>query len=556
MVRFGRAREPMNPRTLLVFRLSAIVAGVLVLALWWGRRPPVPIIEARREVPPVMSRPDSSGAVTRRPAPVADPRGLLAGLQALLDRTGVRARETVLTFKDEAGLQRFLDRANGSQLEVLGQLSGLRSVRVRHRSFSALEAELIAHAGDYDAISANYTLGVPSVPVRENRAAVDQVPFGNQALGFLGVDTRRQENASWGRGVTIAILDTGVAGDPTLAGGRLSALDIGLGTTPGTGRDAGHGTAVAALAAGSSADAPGVAPGANLLSIRVTDANGASDLFTLAQAIATAADAGARIINVSLGGHATTPLLDAAIDYAMDRGAVIVAAAGNDQAAALAWPAADPRVISVGAVDAIAQQVMFSNSGAQLQLTAPGYGVQTAWLDGARALVDGTSASAPLVAGAIAAVMSQNPGLTAQAAAQIVTQTASDAGVPGSDPAYGHGILNLDWAMNYQRTGYFDTAIATHFHDAAHRQIQVVIQNRGGQAVTGLTLNVAGGATDTNLTLPSLMPGESYVAKVPVNEQALKGAGSLLYTTRLVNPPGVADAVPDNNERRSVVIAP
>lgn len=69
-------------------------------------------------------------------------------------------------------------------------------------------------------------------------------------------------------------------------------------------------------------------------------------------------------------------------------------------------------------------------------------------------------------------------------------------------------------------------------------------------------MNVAGGATDTNLTLPSLMPGESYVAKVPVNEQALKSAGSLLYTTRLVNPPGVADAVPDNNERRSVVIAP
>src|SRR6185295_11172621 len=102
--------------------------------------------------------------------------------------------------------------------------------------------------------------------------------------------------------------------------------------------------------------------------------------------------------------------------YAGNRGAVIVAAAGNDQAAQLAWPAADPRVVSVGAIDAAEQQVSFSNSGPQLQITAPGYGVQTAWLNGQRASVDGTSVSSPLVAGAIAAVMSQSPGLSPQQA--------------------------------------------------------------------------------------------------------------------------------------------
>src|SRR5204863_541770 len=119
--------------------------------------------------------------------------------------------------------------------------------------------------------------------------------------------------------------------------------------TPGSGREDGHGTSVAALAAGSARDAPGVSPGANILSIRVTDANGTSDLFTISQAILAAVDAGAKIINISLGGYSTGPVLDSAIAYATKQGALIVAAAGNDQAAQLAWPAADSRVVSVGA---------------------------------------------------------------------------------------------------------------------------------------------------------------------------------------------------------------
>ena len=109
--------------------------------------------------------------------------------------------------------------------------------------------------------------------------------MGNDSLAFLGVNG---EHSQWGRGTTIAILDTGVAADVTFGTGRLRALDVGLGVTPGTGGEDGHGTAVAGLAAGLSPDAPGVAPAANLLSIRVTDNTGTSDLFTVAQAIVDA----------------------------------------------------------------------------------------------------------------------------------------------------------------------------------------------------------------------------------------------------------------------------
>lgn len=544
----------MSSATSFLLRLGTGVICLIALAIWWRR----PAAEAdalapARPIPGFTSVSDRLPAAS--PNPDATTRNLLAKLAALLEQRSVRARESLLTFKDAEAVRRFRERAAAGRLTILGELRGQRTLRVRHASFRDLEAELLAHAGDYDGISANSLFVVPGVPAREARDAVEQVPFRNRTLDFVGIDARAQENAAWGRGITIAILDTGVSGDPTLSGGRLSALDVGYGTAPGTDRESGHGTAVAALAAGLSPDAPGVAPAANVLSIRVTDATGVSDLFTLAQAIVAATDAGARVINVSLGGQATAPLLSAAIAYAREQGAVIVAAAGNDQAAQLQWPAADLRVVSVGAVDAAGQQVLFSNSGPQLQVTAPGFGVQTAWLDGQRALVDGTSASAPLVAGAIAAVMANTPGMTAAAAAEIVLKTASDAGVPGDDPAFGRGILNLQWAMNYQRTDYADTAVVTHYFEAATNQMQFVVQNRGGQAVTGLSLDVNAGANPTRITVPSLMPGEGYLAKVPVSPQA-RQAGPIVYESNLVNPPGVNDAVPTNNQHRSVLAPP
>ncbi|MEI6465721.1 MAG: S8 family serine peptidase, partial [Verrucomicrobiota bacterium] len=386
-----------------------------------------------------------------------------------------------------------------------------------------------------------------------DRADGAQVPYGNRTRAFLGATGDR---SSWGRGSTIAILDTGIGADPTFGSGRVRTWDIGLGSTPGNGAHDGHGTAVAALAAGLAPDAAGVAPDANLLSIRVTDAGGTSDLFTLAQGIVAAVDAGANLINISLGGDATGAVLDAAITYATQKGALIIAAAGNDQAAQLAWPAADPRVVSVGAVDEAEQQVTFSNSGAHLQLTAPGYGVQTAWLNGQRVTVDGTSASAPLVTGAIAAVLSHFPALTPRQAADLLAQTANDAGPPGADPAYGSGILNLASALNHTNPAYVDTAVSSHTYDAASGQLQFVVQNRSGRTVTGLSLDVTVGTASSTQSVPSLAAGETYVASVPVNRATLKSAGKLSFTTQLNNPLGTVDAVPKNNVRSSVLTAP
>jgi hypothetical protein len=537
---------------LLLALAAALVVVLLVRRAQSDRTTPAPAAVA-------ASAPIEPAAAPRTTTPAEAPRdpragALLAALEELLARADVRAREALLTFKDDAAFQRFLSRAQKSGLAILGQADGLRTVRVRLDRFAALQNELLQNAADYAAVGANFLVGIPEPPAKENRAPIDQVPFGNDTLRFLGATGDRSQ---WGNGTTIAILDTGVAADATFGTGRLRALDVGFGLAPGNGREDGHGTAVAALAAGVAPDAPGVAPAANLLSIRVTDANGTSDIFTLAQAIVTAVDAGARIVNVSLGGYGTNAAMDAALAYATNRGAVVVAAAGNDQAAQLAWPAADPRVISVGAVDKAEQQVSFSNSGPQLQLSAPGYGVQTAWLNGQRAYVDGTSVSSPIVAGAIAAVMSQNPTLTPLQAAQLLERTASDAGAPGADPAFGNGILNLGWAMNNASPGYVDTAVSSHYFDATGDQLEFVVQNRSAQAVSGLTLKITAGNSESTRLLPLLTPGQSYVVGWP-NATALATAagGSVRFSTELVNPPGLNDKVPANNRRASVLTAP
>jgi subtilisin family serine protease len=423
---------------------------------------------------------------------------------------------------------------------------------VRYGSTDSLLSELLEHTADYTEVSANYVLRLPQVPAPANRADSTDVPIGSSLLDFLGAEAAD----NWGRGVTIAVLDSGVAPDPTFLTGQLRFLDVGLGTTPGTGTEDGHGTAVAALAAGNAEGAQGIAGAAGILSIRITDDSGLSDIFTLSQGILAAMDAGAQVINISLGGYDTNSVLSSAIARATNAGIAIVASAGNDQLSGLTWPAADPRVVSVGAVDGTGQQVTFSNSGPQLTLTAPGYGVPTAWADGQRVQMDGTSASAPLVAGTIAAVLSQNPTLTGTEAAAIVQQHASDAGEPGADPNYGSGILNVGWTMNRASTAYADTAVASTLYDPATGIASIVVQNRGNQTVHGLQLRVSVGPTPNTLAVPALAPGATASVPVAIDPATLQAAGQLNLGIQLVNPAGLADQFPQNNRAAGTISAP
>lgn len=522
------------------------LAGVwLLLFVLWQRSTVTLEPEAGSPGPAPGLPIGASGKIARAGG---DPLALLdwvrGQLESRIGARGARPNEAVLTFKDEASYRRFLDAADTAGLQVLGRLDGLLSARVAADSMDALARGLMDHLEDLVDLGGNPYVFTPQPPTTETRAAQHHRPFGDGMLSFLGVST---DHRHWGRGVTIAIIDSGMAADVAFGTGRIRHLDLGLGTMPGDG----HGTAVAALAAGASADATGVAPSASLLSIRVTDGEGLSDTFTLAQAIVAAVDAGAPIINISLGAYQNHPTLSRALDYAFGQGAAIVASAGNDQAGRLTWPAADPRVISAGAVDAIEQQVTFSNSGPQLQVTAPGYGVNTAGLDGQRISFSGTSASAPIVAGSLAAVMSTSPGLNANEAWQVLAQTVSDAGAPGADPNYGAGILNLGWAMARNDPTRMDTAVASHHYNAGTGHMEIIVQNRSAQGVAGLKLDVDSTAGSLTQVIPWLKPGGTTVVTIPVNQSSLHSGNPLIFRSQLTNPSGGVDQIPENNRKTS-----
>jgi hypothetical protein len=119
-----------------------------------------------------------------------------------------------------------------------------------------------------------------------------------------------------------------------------------------------------------------------------------------------------------------------------------------------------------------------------------------------------------------------------------------DAGAPGDDPYYGHGMLNLGWAMNRNDVTRVDTAVASHYYDAANREMDFIVQNRSALAVSGLTLAIDAAGTASTQAIPALAPGATYVVKIPVNPAALAASGSMKFVTQLVNPTSLTDAVP------------
>ena len=480
----------------------------------------------------------------------AEARAAVASvLRERLNRKHVRSDEAVLMFKDAEAYRRFLARARDAGLSVLGKIDGLYAARVKVGDYDAFVRELSGNHGDYSGVSSNAIVAAPTPPA-EDRAARAAVPVGENLLATLGL-APGADVSSWGKGVTIAVLDGGASPDATL-GTRLKYLDIGYGINS-LAADGAHGMAVASLAAGASPDAQGVAPAADVLSIRVTGADGLSDTFSLAQGIFAAVDAGADAINISLGGYATSPVLGEAVDYALAAGVAIVAASGNDQAARLAYPAAYAGVVSVGAVDALGVQAIFSNSGSTLQLTAPGVSVQTAGLSGTRTMVSGTSASAPVVTGAIAALMSQNPGMTALQAADLLTSHASDGGAAGSDPDYGNGSVNLAWAMNASNPSWSDPAVSSQNYDAKTGLVSIVVQNRGGQAVGGLSLGVSANGVATTQALGVLAAGSSTTVTLPVDSALLAEGGQVVVRSQLVTPAGFVDQNTANNRKSGVI---
>lgn len=264
---------------------------------------------------------------------------------------------------------------------------------------------------------------------------------------------------STGRGVTVAVVDSGVDRDhPQLRarGAVLRGEDFHLvGKLPGAFDCDSHGTAVAGIVAArpvAGTGFAGLAPGATILPVRVSDRgltdDGAVEMIdpdVLARGIWYAADHGAKVMNLSLAGAGDHPRIRDAIRHAVAKDVVVVAAAGNGQrgrAPQVSYPAAYDGVLGVGAIDEAGQRLDGSQIGPQVDLVAPGGDVLAASRAGGHQYWRGTSFAAPFVAATAALVRSAWPELSAPEVAKRILATATPAPGGQGSRAYGAGLVN------------------------------------------------------------------------------------------------------------------
>ena len=202
-----------------------------------------------------------------------------------------------------------------------------------------------------------------------------------------------------------------------------------------------------------------------MLPVKVLNYYGPGDDFLIGKGIVWAADHGADIINLSLGGAAESGGLCEAVEYATSKGALVVAAAGNGEDRAAMYPAACPGAVAVTATDANGDFTYFSNYGRWVDLAAPGVQITSTRNDGGYLAEDGTSFAAPIVSGVAALVRAQHPGWSPGQIEARLAETAQDRGPAGHDSFYGHGLLDA-----YAALGGPPQAPATPAHDRARAE--------------------------------------------------------------------------------------
>ena len=211
----------------------------------------------------------------------------------------------------------------------------------------------------------------------------------------------------------------------------------------------GHGTHVAGTIGAIGNNSIGVV-GVNwrvkIMAIKALN-GGSGSLTAIASGVKYAADNGARVINMSLGGPTTNKTLGEAINYASEKGVVIIAAAGNCRpTCAVSYPARYPEVIAVAATDSSDRRAAFSSYGNTIEIAAPGVSIGSTYGSGYDSL-SGTSMACPHVAGLAGLILANNPSLTADQVRQILTSTADDLGQAGRDSYYGYGRINAARAL-------------------------------------------------------------------------------------------------------------
>ncbi|MCV2884160.1 S8 family serine peptidase [Aestuariibacter sp. AA17] len=214
----------------------------------------------------------------------------------------------------------------------------------------------------------------------------------------------------------------------------------------------GHGTHVAGTIAALSNNegVVGVYPGVDLHIVKIFNDNGqwtfASDLI---DGIQQCADAGADVVNMSLGGGSSSTAEANAMQNFVNQGVMLVAAAGNGGNSSFSYPASYDAVISVAAVTSSESRASYSQYNSQVEIAGPGSAVESTWPTNTYNTISGTSMATPHVVGAAALVWSFFPQCTNEQIRNALNDSAKDKGAAGRDNFYGHGIVQAKDAFDY-----------------------------------------------------------------------------------------------------------
>ena len=328
-------------------------------------------------------------------------------------------------------------------------------------------AELLETDPTVEFAEPDYLAGITADPVVGPSPLTPNDPYFQFQWNMNTIQAPAAWDRTRGQGVIVAVIDTGIDfGAPDLGNTqRLPGYDF-INDDPDATDDQGHGTHVAGTIAQSTNNGlgvTGVAYEATLLPIKVLGAGGQGSYEAIIQGIYYAVEQGAQVINMSLAGRAGSQALQEAVEYAHNRGVVVVAAAGNSNGS-VEFPAAyDDFVIAVGATRVDNARAPYSNFGVQIDLVAPGgdtgidqngdtYGdgilQQTFKTPGSPytyLFFEGTSMASPHIAGVAALMLSLQPNLSPMDVKSIMMQTAAPLGPPDQ---YGAGLVQAQAALD------------------------------------------------------------------------------------------------------------
>lgn len=367
-------------------------------------------------------------------------------------------------------------------------------------------------------------------------------PYYNQQYGPQKI----QANLAWDiwqpqRTVYIAIIDTGISyNHPDLVNKFRRHTDNSiygwntLNNSTNANDDNGHGTHTAGIAAAEINNGVGIAGVAawnpnvansrsyvQLMPVKVLSSSGSGTLDSVARGITWAADNGAHVLSMSLGASSGAQALQDAVNYAWNRGCLVVAAAGNGGSSSPNYPAYYTNCVAVAATDSSDRLASFSQYGSWVDIAAPGVGVYSTWLNNGYRSLDGTSMACPHVSGVAALVWSHNGSLTNQQLRSIL-----ETNVDPYQPYSGRTI-----APNAGRVN-------------AYRALQAAGGGGGTPSLSGISLNpstVVGGNPSTGtvtLTAPAqaggftvqLSSSNTNVATVPASVTVPQGQTSTTFT--------------------------